>query len=485
MRRDLFGWITQWIKPLTVKEKAVIVADIYVASSPRFDFILLVLLSSSIATLGLITNSPAVIIGAMLVAPLMSPIIGIGLATITGDTRLLRTAAVALGEGLVMAVAFSALLTRLNQILPFLSLAELPNEVIHRAHPSPIDLVIALAGGIAASYALTNPNLSAALPGVAIATALMPPLCTVGVGISLGRWDIAGGAFLLFITNAVAISFSGALVFFLRGFRPAVETNHHRLPRSLIISAILIAVLLVPLSYFSYQLFQQASLNQRVNNAVQKAIVNLPLDLVEIQINRGVAGLAVDLTVRTNVAIRYEQVVALQEELVRELNEPVSLRLNQIFAERLDPLIPPTPTLTATLTPTPTPGPSPTRTFTPTPTATFTASPTQTLVPSYTPTPTATPTNTPSPAVKIVRIATLPAPNIHQSPGGPVIGVLKQGQALTVYYRTQVVNGVVWVEVMDEEGRVGWILQVFLVTPTATPSATPTRTSTMTSLPKP
>lgn len=66
-----------------------------------------------------------------------------------------------------------------------------------------------------------------------------------------------------------------------------------------------------------------------------------------------------------------------------------------------------------------------------------------------------------------------------------MIGVLKQGQVLTVYYRTQVVNGVVWVEVMDEEGRVGWILQVFLVTPTATSSATFTGTPTLTSLPKP
>lgn len=142
----------------------------------------------------MLIDSPAVIIGAMLVAPLISPIIGFGLAALTGDATLLRNAGITLVRGAVAAIFISALLTLVNRWLPFLTLQELPEEVLARTHPSPIDLTIALAGGMAAAFALAMPSISAALPGVAIATALMPPLCTVGIGVAMGRWDVAGGA---------------------------------------------------------------------------------------------------------------------------------------------------------------------------------------------------------------------------------------------------------------------------------------------------
>jgi len=179
--------------PLTADEKIVVTQDIRQSATSSFDFFLLVVLSCSIATLGLVTDSPAVIIGAMLVAPLMSSIIGIGMSSITGDSFLARNSATALLRGAVLAVLLSSLMTLINSKLPFVVLQELPSEVLARTHPSPIDLGIALAGGLAAAYALTRPNISAALPGVAIATALMPPLCTVGVGLALTRWDVAGG----------------------------------------------------------------------------------------------------------------------------------------------------------------------------------------------------------------------------------------------------------------------------------------------------
>lgn len=155
------------------------------SSAPDFDYFVLVFLSCMIATFGLLIDSAATIIGAMLVAPLMSPILGIGLASIRGDTFLLRNAAVALIRGAILAIVLSAVLTRINDWLPFTTLQELPAEVMARIKPSPIDLGVALAGGLAAAFALAQPELSAALPGVAIATALMPPLCEVGVGFIL------------------------------------------------------------------------------------------------------------------------------------------------------------------------------------------------------------------------------------------------------------------------------------------------------------
>ena len=193
------SWRTSWrffwrrvIPPVSEARREEVQAQLRDSSHPDFDFFLLVLLSSVIATLGLLVSSPAVIIGAMLVAPLMSPIIGMGLASIRGDDRLARDALSALLRGAVLAILISFLLTWANTYLPFLDLRadELPAEIISRTQPSPIDLLIALAGGLAAAFALAMPNISAALPGVAIATALMPPLCTVGVGLAFRRWEV-------------------------------------------------------------------------------------------------------------------------------------------------------------------------------------------------------------------------------------------------------------------------------------------------------
>src|SRR5512133_194364 len=205
-------FFNRFVSRLTSDERRELIAEIKPTASPGFDFFLLVILSCSIATLGLITNSSAVIIGAMLLAPLMSPIIGMGLASIIGDDQLIKASTSALFRGALLAILLSFLMTLVNRFLPFVSLQELPAEIMARTRPTPIDLIIALAGGMAAAYAMTRPNLSAALPGVAIATALMPPLCTIGFGIAMNRWDVAGGASLLFITNAVTITFASAAI---------------------------------------------------------------------------------------------------------------------------------------------------------------------------------------------------------------------------------------------------------------------------------
>jgi hypothetical protein len=327
--------------------------------------------------------------------------------------------------------------------------------VLARTHPSPIDLIIALAGGLAAAYAMTRPNISAALPGVAIATALMPPLCTVGVGLALERWDVAGGAALLFVTNAITIAFASALVFFLRGFAPETHIENHRVPRTLIISALLTLALLVPLSLYSVKFFNEANLNRRINEVVTQQVSRINgSELVELNVQHTTNGLEMVLTVRTGTPLRYEQVIALQKAIVDDLQQSVSLKVNQVFAERLDPLIPPTFTPTMTLTPTNTLGPSPTATFIPTATVTFTPTPTQ----------------TPTPGLAQVINANLPQLKLYQSPGGPIIGQVRAGQTLTLLYGRQEVDGIIWVQVMDDEGRIGWIPEIYIIQITPTPN---------------
>ncbi|MGW8250460.1 MAG: hypothetical protein ACWGO1_07440, partial [Anaerolineales bacterium] len=141
-----------------------------------------------------------------------------------------------------------------------------------------------------------------------------------------------------------------------------------------------------------------------------------------------------------------------------------------------------------TATRTSTPGPSPTPTATPTSTPTQTPTPTETATPTATPTNTSTPTATPTPALAEVQMVSPPSMQLRQSPGGPTIGpVLRNGAVLTVLYGYQIVDGLGWVEVMDPEGRVGWVPEIFLniLPPSATPTPLLTVSPTLTLTPSP
>ena len=414
----------------------------------------------------------------------MSPIIGVGLASIAGDDRLLRDSVVGLFLGTLVAVITSVTITWFNIQLPFISIQEIPGEMLIRTRPGPIDLGVALAGGSAAAFALAMPNISAALPGVAIATALMPPLSAIGVGLAMGRLDVAGGAFLLFLTNAITIAFAASLVFFVLGFAAPTIGNNHRVPRSLFISAALTVVLLGSLSYMSLEFVQAANEKRELEIIVKEEVNKIgDVELVEWDSVSDGEILYLDFVVRTLLPLRHEDSVALQLAIADRLQRPVAVVVNQIVASALDPLVPPTHTPTFTPTYTPTPGPSPTPTFTPTPRPTNTVTPippTETNTPTVTPTGTATPTNTPTPYTAQVYNTLLPGLYLRQYPAGPEIGRIRNLALLTVLYGYEIVDGMVWIEVMDDEGRIGWIPQVYLSTLTPTSTNTPTLTETPT-----
>jgi len=457
--------IREFLRVLPPGRRNEVINELEQASSPGFDYFLLVVLSCSIATFGLITNSVAVIIGAMLVAPLMSPILGLSLASVAGKQLMFRRAIVALVEGVLLAAGLSALLAWLTHVLPFDVLIEIPGEVMARTRPSPFDLGIALAGGAAAAYALAQPRLSAALPGVAIATALMPPVCTVGIGIALGNSQVALGAALLFLTNLAAISLAGIFVFAALGFRPQnIRDTWHRIPRSLFVSAGLVLVTAVPLVILTLRLVSQAQLLQDVREAVITEIAYLPdAQLVDVTIENGDDTLHLTITVRTSRQPDYSQVVELQKAIATRLQRTLTLQLIVVPTTKLDPLVPPTNTPTATpgpsLTPTPTRThtPVPTHTLTPTPTLTSTSTPTPTL------TPTPTPTYTPTPMLAFIANTGGAGVYLRESAAGKIIGSLPEGAAVRILYQREIVNDREWIEILDIYGRTGWVQAVYLI----------------------
>jgi len=182
-------------------------------------YLLDLIFAAGIATLGLVLNSPAVVIGAMLISPLMGPILAAGLAFAASDIYLGVKAFLSLIGSIVVSVAFSASVVWL---LPFQSPT---SEILARTQPNLLDLGVAVLSGLAGSAVMARSMSgggAGALPGVAIAVALMPPLCTVGFGVGSGwNWQIISGAGLLFLTNLVAISASAFLVFYLVGMDAA------------------------------------------------------------------------------------------------------------------------------------------------------------------------------------------------------------------------------------------------------------------------
>lgn len=199
---------------LTPKERAGVIREMRNATRQSSDFFVMISLSALIATLGLFLNNVAIIIGAMLIAPLMSAIMGVALGISQGDGRLLWTAANTTLRGLFTAVLVSLLFSFLVPI------PQANAEILSRSAPTLLDLVVALASGAAGAYATCRRDVSGALAGVAISVALIPPLSTVGIGVRIGDYQIAGGALLLFATNVVAIIAAGGLVLLLVGFRP-------------------------------------------------------------------------------------------------------------------------------------------------------------------------------------------------------------------------------------------------------------------------
>lgn len=205
------GQSANWRPRLSPSDYAELIQGLRHGSQLGADFITMLSLATIVASVGLMQDSPAVVIGSMLLAPLMTPMIGCGLALAQANqtlgNRALRTVAI----GLLCTLAISFLV---GLITPG---AELTPQIYARGEPTILDLVVAIASAAAAAYALARPNLVGSIAGVAIATALVPPLCSVGLSLAYADMTNARGAALLFVTNFLAIVLSAAVTFRLIG----------------------------------------------------------------------------------------------------------------------------------------------------------------------------------------------------------------------------------------------------------------------------
>lgn len=360
-------------------------------------YLLMNALATIVACYGLLADSTAVVIGAMVIAMLLGPITGIALGLVDGDNQLLQNAFVAEIVGALTVVSIAFVIGTIHQNIP------VGHEIMARTAPNIFDLVIALAGGAAGAYATASPRISVGLVGVAIATALVPPLSTFSILLARGETQLALGALLLFFANFVAIQFATSFVLWLLGYH-SITSISRKSPLNLLarnaFSGILLLGLAVILGFNFTQSISQQLLEIRVHKIVSANLETFPdAQLVEVNITADDSILNLLVTVRTSRQLTYAEIVRLQEVIATDLQRPVSLKLIDIPTVKLDPLVPPTftPTATPTNTPTFTPTSTSTPTFTPTltdtPTSTFTMTLTGTLMPieseTITPTPSA------------------------------------------------------------------------------------------------
>lgn len=294
------------------------------------NYVVLIFGSCAIATFGLLANSVAVIIGAMLVAPLMLPIRSTAFGILEGELKLVKSGILSLVMGLSIAIWLSCGLGML---------AGIPNygsEVWARSSPNLLDLGVAIVAGGISGFAKVQPKLSGALAGTAIAVALMPPLCVVGLGLALAQTSpesglaLSQGAGVLFLTNLLGITLACMVAFFIAGYTPLIQAQ-----RGISVAALLTGVLVIPLSISFFNLVRQTQLEASIRQELEENTATFKeAKLKDIQTN----WLQDPPEVRLEVSAQElspNQVRLLEEFIIRKMRQPFVLVVEMTQLEEI------------------------------------------------------------------------------------------------------------------------------------------------------
>jgi uncharacterized hydrophobic protein (TIGR00271 family) len=233
-----------------------------------YTYLTLMILSTLLSTTGLFANSAPVIIGAMILAPLMAPIISLSMGVVRADRFLLFQSARTLSIGIFMALLFSSIYTL------FIPLEQITSEMQGRLNPNLLDLMVAVFSGIAGAYANAKEEVAKSLAGVAIAVALVPPLSVTGIGLGLGNIDVIYGSFLLFVTNLVGITLSASLTFIVLGFAPV-----KRAKKGIFYTSILMTLIAIPLFLSFMQVVEKYDYFNKLNSIKFMTLHNEKIEL--------------------------------------------------------------------------------------------------------------------------------------------------------------------------------------------------------------
>lgn len=288
--------------------------------SPRYLF--MTIMSAGIAVLGLLLSSPAVVIGAMLISPLMNPILGLGFSLALFDFSEMRRALIALAAGSACAVTFTALIVALSPL-------QAPTaEIIARTRPNLFDLGVALFAALAGTFAIIRGK-GGTIVGVAIATALMPPLAVVGYGLATWNLPVLWGAFALFVTNFVTIALSATVMARFYGFGHFLSSQQSW--AQTIVLIMVFVVMAVPLAFSLKRIATEALTVTQVRTFLADRFGN-SARVTQLDVDFDAEPIAVRSVIIAPRA-RARKTLALQTELSRQLGMPLRLQLDQVLLE--------------------------------------------------------------------------------------------------------------------------------------------------------
>jgi uncharacterized hydrophobic protein (TIGR00271 family) len=277
------GWLTRAIDAGGDRRASMdeIEDGLFITSGDRrakiSQFWVLLALASVIAAGGVVGDSTPAVIGAMIVAPLATPIYGVALATVTGSRRDLLASLGLLIAGIAVNVLIGFIIGSITvERMP----VDVNPQIIGRTAPTLLDLVVAVATGLAGSFALVRRDVSNILAGVAIAISLVPVLAVVGITLGSGRLDLAWGAFVLFLTNAAAIIIAGVLVFTAAGYaRVAVARGRHPRRRAKMVITVFVLLLLIPLAGASFRTLEYELWTRATDEAAHRWVEGTDWDV--------------------------------------------------------------------------------------------------------------------------------------------------------------------------------------------------------------
>lgn len=289
-------------------------------------YLFMTAMSCGIAILGLLLSSPAVIIGAMLISPLMGPIMLMGFSLSILELAALRESIVSLAVGTLLALATSFLIVFLSP------LTDVTSEILSRTRPNFFDLLVAVFSGLAGGYAVIHRK-GETIVGVAIATALMPPLAVTGYGLATAQWHIAGGAFFLYMTNLLAIALSVTVLSRFYGFGERHSPRHTFFQTGLIVSVFV--GLSIPLGLA----LRDIAYETRVRDVTREIMLE-PFSSTEARLSdfdvafprRGPARITVQATILTSDRVPGAEGI-LAGRLTERFDRPVAVSIDQIFVD--------------------------------------------------------------------------------------------------------------------------------------------------------
>ena len=315
--------IEKFIDPFHVdnKRQEKVYDEIRENAKGDFDFFVLTIFSGIIITLGLIVNSSAVVIGGMLLAPLVWPMLSLSVAIVKGRSKLIQDSAFTL-------LRSTAIIFVIALFLGFMSpdYALQGSEFLSRTSPTIFELFIALAAGFVGAFVITYPKIGAAIAGVVIAAALVPPIAVMGISVSHGNLGMAGGAFILFMSNLIAVTFSSSILFLVARFKgPSSEKGQERRKSNIRWTLVLLFVMTMPLFLITSKVVKENNQQNLVRDAAMVIIPDSNITDVKISEKNNIS--------TVNITIQYSG--DLTEKQIDELRDILSAKMNKIVVPRI------------------------------------------------------------------------------------------------------------------------------------------------------